>query len=120
MTMSNSDALHSSAGSDSPGASQEMRGAVRFPIVLPMMVSSGEEDFSALTQNVSASGILFKLDQPLRVGLDIGFSLTMPRAVLGTPRDILVHCRGRVVRCSMYQSYYLAAATIDYYQFAER
>jgi hypothetical protein len=85
-----------------------------------MMVTSEEKEFSAHTRNVSASGILFELDRPLPVGLNIQFSLVMPSAVLGTPRDILVRCSGRVVRCSMYQSYYLAAATIDYYQFAEQ
>jgi hypothetical protein len=44
----------------------------------------------------------------------------MPGAVLGTPHDVLVQCRGRVVRCSKNQSNYLAAATIDDYQFAEQ
>jgi len=44
----------------------------------------------------------------------------MPGEVLGTPHDVLVRCRGRVVRCSKNQSNYLAAATIDEYQFAEQ
>jgi hypothetical protein len=32
----------------------------------------------------------------------------------------LVQCVGRVVRCSMSQTKYKAAATIDEYQFAEQ
>jgi hypothetical protein len=52
--------------------------------------------------------------------LEIHFSLRMPGAVLGTPHDVLVHCQGRVVRCSINQSHYLAAATIDEYRFAEQ
>jgi len=32
---------------------------------------------------------------------------------------VLVHCTGRVVRCSLSQTQYLAAATIDDYRFAE-
>jgi len=44
----------------------------------------------------------------------------MPGAVLGTLHDVLVHCLGRVVRCSLSQTHYLAAATIDDYQFAEQ
>jgi len=56
----------------------------------------------------------------LKVGMDIRFSLRMPGAVLGTPRDVLVECLGRVVRCSMSQSEYQTAATIDEYQFAEQ
>jgi hypothetical protein len=79
-----------------------------------------QREFPALTQNVSASGVLFELDRQLSVGLDIRFSLRMPGTVLGTPRDVLVHCQGRVVRCSISRTQYLAAATIDEYQFAEK
>jgi hypothetical protein len=43
----------------------------------------------------------------------------MPGPVLGTLHDVLVHCLGRVVRCSISNTDYLAAATIDEYQFAE-
>ncbi len=99
---------------------QEVRCAVRFPLALPVVLSSGPEEFTAITRNVSASGVMFELDRPLQVGLEIRFSLRMPGAVLGTPRDVLVHCLGRVVRCSMSQTQYQAAATIDEYQFAEQ
>jgi hypothetical protein len=99
---------------------QEVRCAVRFPLALPVLLSANHGEFAALTRNVSASGVLFELDRPLQSGLDIGFSLRMPGTVLGTPRDVLVHCRGRVVRCSVSQSQYQAAATIDEYQFAEQ
>ena len=99
---------------------QEVRCAVRFPIALPVVLSTGEGDIAAVTQNVSASGVVFELGSPIKSGSDISFSLRMPGAVLGTPRDVLVHCHGRVVRCSMNQSNYLAAATIDEYRFAEQ
>ncbi|MGA3264537.1 MAG: PilZ domain-containing protein [Terracidiphilus sp.] len=101
-------------------APQEVRCAVRFPLVLPVVLWTGNGEVAALTRNVSASGVLFELDRPLQVGLAIRFSLRMPGAVLGTPHDVLVHCLGRVVRCSMSQLQYLAAATIDEYQFAEQ
>jgi hypothetical protein len=93
---------------------------VRFPLTLPVVLSSGHGEIAAVTRNVSASGVLFELDSPVQAGLEIRFSLRMPGAVLGTPRDVLVHCQGRVVRCSMNQSHYQAAATIDEYQFAEQ
>ena len=54
------------------------------------------------------------------VGQVIGFSLGMPRQVLGTPQDVLVHCRGRVVRCFASQTEYHTAATIDEYKFGEQ
>jgi len=109
-------------GSHDSGQSRpnEVRCAVRFPLALPVLLSANHGEFAALTRNVSASGVLFELDRPLQAGLDIGFSLRMPGAILGTPRDVLVHCRGRVVRCSLSQSQYQAAATIDEYQFAEQ
>jgi len=101
-------------------ARQEVRCAVRFPLALPVMLSTGNGDVSAVSRNVSASGVLFELDRELPAGQDIHFSLRMPGPVLGTLNDVLVHCLGRVVRCSLSQSQYLAAATIDEYQFSEQ
>lgn len=99
---------------------QEVRCAVRFPLALAVVLASDGGEFSAITRNVSANGVLFALDHELPVGLKINFSLRMPGAVLGATHDVLVHCAGRVVRCSLSQSQYLAAATIDDYQFAEQ
>jgi len=99
---------------------QEVRCAVRFPLTLPVVLFTSEGEFAALTRDVSASGVLLDLNRPLAVGLEIRFSLRMPGTVLGTSRDVLIHCLGRVVRCSLSQSQYLAGATIDEYQFAEQ
>jgi hypothetical protein len=99
---------------------QEVRCAVRFPLVLPVVLWTDSGEVAALTRNISASGVQFELDRPLVVGLEIRFSLRMPGAILGTPHDVLVHCLGRVIRCSKSQSLYLASATIDEYQFAEQ
>jgi PilZ domain len=108
------------AGPRSEPARQEVRCAVRFPLSLPVMLSDGETEIGALTRNVSASGVLFALDRDLQVGLDIRFSMRMPHTVLGSPNDVMVHCKGRVVRCSSSQTEHLAAATIDDYRFAEQ
>jgi hypothetical protein len=89
-------------------------------LALPAVLTTGKSEVTGLTRNVSASGVLFALDKELKVGLDIRFSLRMPGPVLGTPNDVLVHCTGRVVRCSLSQHQYLAASTIDEYQFAEQ
>ena len=97
---------------------QEVRCAVRFPLSLPVILSIGKSEFTAQTRNVSASGVLFALDRELKVGSDIRFSLRMPGAVLGAAHDVVVHCTGRVVRCSLSQHQYYAASTIDDYQFA--
>ena len=99
---------------------QEVRCAVRFPLTLSVQLSTGEEDLAGTTRNVSASGVLFALDRGVRVGSDIRFSMRMPHSILGSPQDVLVHCTGRVVRCSSSHNDHLAAATIDEYRFAER
>lgn len=99
---------------------QEVRCAVRFPLSLPVVLSSPKGEITAVTRDVSASGVVFELESAVQAGLEIRFSLRMPGAVLGTPRDVLVHCQGRVVRCALDQGHYLAAATIDDYQFAEQ
>ena len=99
---------------------QEVRCAVRFPLELPVVLSNDGGEYVAETRNISASGALFALDHELLVGREIEFSLRMPGSVLGVAQDVLVHCHGRVVRCSLSQQQYLAAATIDDYRFAEQ
>jgi len=63
-------------------ARQEVRCAVRFPLALPVLLSTGNGDIAALSRNVSASGVLFALDRSLTAGQDIQFSLRMPGQVL--------------------------------------
>jgi len=99
---------------------QEVRCAVRFPLILSVVVETRNRQLSALTTNVSASGVLFEMNDPLQVGEGIHFSLRMPGPVLGTLHDVLVDCRGRVVRCSMSQSLSHIATTIDEYRFVEQ
>ena len=52
---------------------QEVRCAVRFPIALPVVLSSGKGEIAALTRNVSASGVVFELGAPVQAGLEIHF-----------------------------------------------
>ena len=119
MSTSNSDFTLEVAGPAVAKSQQEVRCAVRFPLVLPMVLTAAAEEFAALTRNISASGVLFDIDRKLQPSTEIQFSLRMPGAVLGTTHDVLVHCTGRVVRCSISQNQFLAAATIDEYRFAE-
>jgi hypothetical protein len=100
---------------------KEVRCAVRFPLSLPVELTEDKaHETPAVTRNVSANGVLLELSGPIDVGEELDFHLRMPGSVLGTPQDVLVHCRGRVVRCSLSQSHYQAAATIDEYQFVEQ
>jgi hypothetical protein len=99
---------------------KEVRCAVRFPLSLHGVVSAGRAESEVLTRNVSASGVLFETHDPLKVGQGIDISIRMPGSFLGAPSDVLVRCSGRVVRCSLSQGQYQAAATIDDYSFAEQ
>ncbi len=99
---------------------KEVRCAVRFPLSLQAVVSGNSAESAALTCNVSASGVLLDVHDPLEVGQGIDFAIRMPGDILGAPGDVMVRCHGRVVRCSLNQGHYQAAATIDDYRFAEQ
>jgi hypothetical protein len=120
MTASKLDIASNPAVAGQSASRQEVRCAVRFPLTLPVVLNTNKGEVAARTRNVSASGVLFELDQHLPSGLSIKFSLRMPGGVLGTPHDVLVHCNGRVVRCSLSQHLHIAAATIDEYEFVEQ
>lgn len=94
-----------------------MRSAVRFPLHLPVHVQAGSGTHEAETQDISAGGVLFRLDADIQVGSLIEFSITMPAEILGTGMDIKVHCVGRVVRSSEEGGRHVLAAVIDEYSF---
>ena len=74
------------------------RAAVRFPIRLELTIQSSLGEFIAHTENVSASGLLFVCSYlPLLEDM-IEFTMSMPAKILGTERDVQVHCTGRIVR----------------------
>jgi hypothetical protein len=120
MASSNSEFAAQTTFAASASSRQEVRCAVRFPIALPVVLSTDHGDVAARTRNISASGALFELDEHIAAGVGIRFSLKMPGSALGTNHDVLVRCAGRVVRCSLSQRLYIAAATIDEYEFAEQ
>jgi hypothetical protein len=105
---------------EAAGCRHELRCAVRFPLSLPVVLETLQGEVPGITRNISASGVLFALGQRLKTGARIQYSLRMPGHVLGATHDVLVHCTGRVVRCSLSQSQHLAAATIDEYRFVEQ
>ena len=99
----------------------EMRGAVRFPIELPVAIRSESGTCNAMTADISAGGVLFHSEAPLAVGSTIEFTINMPGPVVGASTDVLVNCVGRVVRCSQEKSGPAdVAAVIDDYSFERR
>ena len=98
----------------------EMRGAVRFPLRLPISVRSRAEERAAETRDISAGGVLFDVDTDMHVGSTIEFTISMPASVLNTEADVLVNCTGRVVRCTNEDGRRMVAAVIDEYRFERR
>jgi c-di-GMP-binding flagellar brake protein YcgR len=100
--------------------STELRAAVRFPLRLPVAITTSGEELQAETQDISAGGMLFHLQSEMTVGSPIQFRISMPAAVLGASTDVLVTGQGRVVRCSHEGERRAIAAVIDEYRFERR
>jgi hypothetical protein len=98
--------------------SVEVRCAVRFPLSLPIRVITPTREYDATTENISASGVLFRLHEDLGLGNSVEFLLKMPANVLGTEEDVTLHCFGRVVRSYESEEDFHAAAVIDDYRFS--
>ena len=95
----------------------DFRNAVRFPLHLPVTLKTSTEEYRAQTIDISAGGILFRTETDVEVGSVVEFTVAMPGDVLGSDRDVLVKCQGRVVRCSEDSSGRSVAVVIDEYKF---
>ena len=95
----------------------DLRNTVRFPLHLPVTLRTPTDEHRAETIDISAGGILFRTETEIEVGSAVEFTVAMPGDVLGSDRDVLVKCRGRVVRCSEDTSGRLVAVVIDEYKF---
>ncbi len=71
----------------------------RFPLELPIKIhkSEGAEE-SGMTGNLSAAGVYIKADAMLELGSSVEFEITLPPEVTGGKDNVVVQCRGRVVR----------------------
>lgn len=115
MTLMNpSPALSTTPG---PGREIELRGAVRFPLSIPVNLYTEGGEVAAVTVNISASGILFQLPEPLALRSPVSFTIKMPAEAMGTASDVVVHCAGRIVRSGRNDGGAYAAAVIDKYYF---
>jgi len=86
----------------------DVQGAPRFPIKLPVEFKSAVNQSGVTghgvmgktieTENISANGVLFRMDADVPVGSAVDFTLSLPADVVGAQADVQVDCRGRVVR----------------------
>src|SRR5438105_2507688 len=81
-------------------ASPERRAMRRFDMRLPaavQMASEHETEMATETDNVSARGVFFRLQRPLRVGDRVAVTLTFPPHVTLTEK-VRVRFDARVIR----------------------
>ena len=96
-------------------ATDQVRTAVRFPMKLPLQITTPDGNINAITENISANGILFSAEDLPPVDSHIEFTIKMPAAVMGGGEDLLIQCIGRVVRHQQLAGEGQAAAIIDEY-----
>ena len=98
-----------------PTGENPLRTAVRFPMKLDVRMLANDEHYDATTEDISANGLLFVGDRLPAVDSMIEFVISMPSDVMGSSKDVMVHCRGRVVRREQQGNKQRAAAVIDEY-----
>lgn len=78
----------------------EARTGKRFPLQLPIKIHNEDTagDTSGITGNLSAAGVYIRADASLEVGSPVEFEITLPPEVTGGKDDVVIQCRGRVVR----------------------
>ncbi len=78
----------------------EARTGKRFPLHLPIKIHKEDTagGASGVTGNLSAAGVYIRADASLDVGSPVEFEITLPPDVTGGKEDVVIQCRGRVVR----------------------
>ncbi len=99
------------------GRDRPVRVSVRFPMELAICLHTQEGQTEAMSVNISANGVLFSGPRLPEVDSPVEFTMRMPGEVMGYVDDLLVHCRGRIVRHERRVTFDLAAAVIDEYVF---
>jgi hypothetical protein len=82
---------------------------------LAIRLQTDQGEVEAMTENISANGLLFVGERLPQVDSKIEFTIAMPSAVMGTTNDVTIHCIGRVVRHYLQGGQKKAAAVIDEY-----
>ena len=87
-------------GQDRGGFVSEARTGKRFPLELPIKIHKEDSEGEArgVTGNLSAAGVYIRADAMLEVGSPVEFEITLPPDVTGGKEDVIIQCRGRVIR----------------------
>jgi hypothetical protein len=99
------------------GHYEDMQSAPRFPLHLSASVRTQGSAYSAETENISANGVLFAMDNDVPVGSMVDFTILLPADVMGARQDVQIDCRGRVVRSFEDRGRRGVGVVIDEYHF---
>lgn len=99
------------------GHYEEMQSAPRFPLHLSASVKGQSGALTAETQNISANGVLFAMDNDVPVGSMVDFTILLPGEVVGSKKNVQIDCRGRVVRSFDDRGRRGVGVVIDEYRF---
>jgi hypothetical protein len=108
----------------------DVQGAPRFPIKLPVALKSSASQSGMVgqpgqekmieTENISANGVLFRMDADVPIGSAVDFTISLPADVVGAEADVQVDCRGRVVRSFADGGRRGVGVVIDEYRFERK
>ena len=78
----------------------EARTGKRFPLHLPIKIHREDTagNTSGVTSDLSAAGVYIRADASLEVGSPVEFEISLPPEVTGGKENVVIQCRGRVVR----------------------
>lgn len=109
--------LQKHENSDQP--SDPMRNGVRFPLHLNVRVETKDGEFDAVTEDISASGVLFRTQaEAPAINALLNWTMVLPGESMGAPTDTVVHCVGRVIWKNSGNGSQQIGAVIDSYRIA--
>jgi len=87
-------------GQERGGLVSDARTGKRFPLQLPIKIHRADErgEHRGVTGNLSAAGVYIRADAALEMGSTVEFEIALPPEVTGAKEDVIIQCRGRVVR----------------------
>ena len=87
-------------GQDEGDIVSEARTGKRFPLELPIKIHKQDAggESSGVTGNLSAAGVYIRADASLEVGTPVEFEIALPPEMTGAKENVVIQCRGRVVR----------------------
>ena len=100
--------------------------SIKLPVALKSTVNQSGETAAGVmgktieTENISANGVLFRMDADVPIGSAVDFTISLPADVVGAQADVQVDCRGRVVRSFADGGRRGVGVVIDEYRFERK